>query len=40
MKSGHAGQFLRLLGNPAPDEDKYYQEGAEEAEEMFRKLQQ
>jgi rubrerythrin len=35
----HVGEFLRLLKELAPDEEKYYQEGAEEVEEMFRKLQ-
>ena len=35
----HVGEFLRLLKELAPDEEKYYQEGAEEGEEMFKKLQ-
>jgi rubrerythrin len=35
----HVGEFLRLLKELAPDEEKYYQEGAEEVEEMFKKLQ-
>ncbi|MFW6148197.1 MAG: ferritin family protein [Thermodesulfobacteriota bacterium] len=34
----HVGEFLRLLRELAPDEEKYYQEGAEEVEEMFKKL--
>jgi rubrerythrin len=35
----HAGEFLRLLKELAPDEEKYYQKGAEEVEEMFKELQ-
>jgi rubrerythrin len=35
----HVGEFLRLLKELDPDEEKYYQEGAEEVEEMFKKLQ-
>jgi rubrerythrin len=31
----HAGEFLRLLKELAPDEQKYYDEGAEEVEEMM-----
>jgi rubrerythrin len=31
----HAGEFLRLLKHLAPDEEKYYAEGAEEVEEMM-----
>ena len=34
----HAGEFLRLLKELAPDEEKYYQEGAEEVEEEIEKL--
>jgi rubrerythrin len=34
----HAGEFLRLLKQLAPDEDKLYQEGAEEVEEMIQKV--
>lgn len=34
----HAGEFLRLLKHLAPDEDKFYAEGAEEVEEMIKKL--
>lgn len=34
----HAGEFLRLLKQLAPDEDKLYQEGAEEVEEMIQKI--
>lgn len=30
----HAGEFLRLLKELAPDEEKSYQDGAEEVEEM------
>ncbi|HQQ05925.1 MAG TPA: ferritin family protein, partial [Candidatus Omnitrophota bacterium] len=29
----HAGEFLRLLKELAPDEEKFYKEGAEEVEE-------
>lgn len=34
----HAGEFLRLLKELAPDEEKYYKEGAEEVEEEIEKL--
>jgi len=34
----HAGEFLRLLKELAPDEEKYYSEGAEEVEEEIGKL--
>jgi rubrerythrin len=34
----HAGEFLRLLRELAPDEEKYYKEGAEEVEEEIEKL--
>ena len=34
----HAGEFLRLLRELAPDEEKYYSEGAEEVEEEIEKL--
>lgn len=34
----HAGEFLRLLKELAPDEEKFYAEGAEEVEEEIRKL--
>lgn len=34
----HAGEFLRLLHYLAPDEKKFYDEGAEEVEEMKEKL--
>jgi rubrerythrin len=34
----HAGEFLRLLKELAPDEEKYYAEGAEEVEEEIEKL--
>lgn len=34
----HAGEFLRLLKHLATDEEKYYQEGAAEVEEMMKKL--
>ena len=32
----HAGEFLRLLKALAPDEEKYYQEGYEEVEELIQ----
>ncbi|MDZ7695364.1 MAG: ferritin family protein [Deltaproteobacteria bacterium] len=32
----HAGEFLRLLKHLAPDEEKFYAEGAEEVEEMMK----
>jgi len=35
----HAGEFLRLLKELAPDEEKFYTEGAEEVEEEIEKLQ-
>jgi rubrerythrin len=34
----HAGEFLRLLRELDPDEEKFYKEGAEEVEEMIAKL--
>lgn len=34
----HAGEFLRLLNELAPDEKKLYDEGAEEVQEMIDKL--
>ena len=34
----HAGEFLRLLRELAPDEEKFYAEGAEEVEEEIKKL--
>lgn len=34
----HAGEFLRLLHELAPDEEKFYKEGAEEVEEEIKKL--
>jgi rubrerythrin len=33
----HAGEFLRLLKELAPDEEKFYAEGATEVEEEIRK---
>jgi hypothetical protein len=35
----HAGEFLRLLRELAPDEEKFYSEGAEEVEEEIGKAQ-
>jgi rubrerythrin len=34
----HAGEFLRLLNELAPDEKKFYDEGAEEVQEMIDEL--
>jgi rubrerythrin len=34
----HAGEFLRLLHELAPDEAKFYDEGAEEVEEEIEKM--
>jgi rubrerythrin len=34
----HAGEFLRLLRELAPDEKKFYAEGAEEVEAEIKKL--
>jgi rubrerythrin len=34
----HAGEFLRLLNELAPDEQKFYAEGAEEVEEEIEKM--
>jgi rubrerythrin len=34
----HAGEFLRLLKEIAPDEEKFYTEGAKEVEEEIKKL--
>jgi len=34
----HAGEFLRLLKYLAPDEERFYQEGAKEVEEEMEKL--
>ena len=33
----HAGEFLRLIKELAPDEEKFYSEGAEEVEEEIEK---
>lgn len=33
----HAGEFLRLLKELAPDEQKFYDEGAKEVEEEIKK---
>lgn len=35
----HAGEFLRLLKELDPDEEKFYAEGAEEVEEEINKMQ-
>ena len=34
----HAGEFLRLLRELAPDEDKFYAKGAGEVEEAIKKM--
>ncbi|MDG6256209.1 MAG: ferritin family protein [Methanomicrobiaceae archaeon] len=34
----HAGEFLRLLKELAPEEDEFYREGAEEVEEEIARL--
>jgi len=34
----HAGEFLRLLRKLAPDEEKFYADGAKEVEEEIKKL--
>ncbi|MDI6605486.1 MAG: ferritin family protein [Thermoanaerobacteraceae bacterium] len=34
----HAGEFLRLLKELAPDEEKFYVDGAKEVEEMIEKI--
>ncbi len=34
----HAGEFLRVLHELAPDEESLYEEGAEEVEEAIRDL--
>jgi rubrerythrin len=36
----HAGEFLRLLSHLAPDEERFYAEGAEEVDELMEKLKQ
>lgn len=33
----HAGEFLRLLQELAPDETRLYEEGAQEVEELIRR---
>jgi rubrerythrin len=34
----HVGEFMRLLMELDPQEEKFYQEGREEVEELFKKL--
>ena len=34
----HAGEFLRLLKELAPDEEKFYVDGAKEVEETIEKI--
>jgi rubrerythrin len=36
----HAGEFLRLLHELDPEEDKFYKEGYEEVEEMIAELKE
>jgi rubrerythrin len=36
----HAGEFLRLLKELAPDEEEFYQEGREEVEEIIEDLRE
>jgi hypothetical protein len=35
----HAGEFLRLLHELSPDEERFYAEGTEEVEEEIKKLE-
>ncbi len=35
----HAGEFLRLLKQLAPDEEEFYIKGAEEVEELIEELE-
>jgi rubrerythrin len=34
----HAGQFLKLLYHLAPDEEKFYEKGAKENDEILKKV--
>jgi rubrerythrin len=34
----HVGEFLRLLRELAPDEEKFYAEGAKEVEKVIKKM--
>lgn len=34
----HAGEFLRLLKELAPDEDEHYRKGYKEVEDMMKKM--
>ncbi len=36
----HAGEFLRLLKELAPDEEEFYIKGAEEVEELIEEMQE
>jgi len=36
----HAGEFLRLLKELAPEEYKFYEEGTEEVEDFIKKLKE
>ena len=36
----HAGEFLRLLKELAPDEEKFYTEGAKEVEDQIAKMKE
>ncbi len=35
----HVGEFMRLLKELAPDEEQYYENGRQEVEEIFGKLE-
>lgn len=35
----HAGEFLKLLYHLAPDEEKFYEKGADEVEEIMGNMQ-
>jgi rubrerythrin len=37
-KRVHAGEFIMLLKARAPDEEKFYQEGAAQVEEIIKKF--
>jgi rubrerythrin len=34
----HAGQFLKLLYHLAPDEEKFYEKGAKEDDEILERV--
>jgi len=37
-ESVHVGEFLRLLREISPDEEKFYAEGADEVKEIIKKM--